>query len=197
MTQSLAVEWGNRGIRFNAIAPGPFPTEGAWARLNPGSAGTRPATPPTRPSRWAGSARCASWPTWRSTCSHPRLGLRQRPDHRHRRRRPRPAAAASPPAQLGRRPVGGRPQRHPRRQRKGPRPAHGLRFKASTSSPVGEGDHAKHGGGARRASVLKGSALRPSRPRPASHPLPRTSCGSPPPTEEELEAAPLPLPPRE
>jgi NAD(P)-dependent dehydrogenase (short-subunit alcohol dehydrogenase family) len=36
MTQSLAVEWGNRGIRFNAIAPGPFPTEGAWARLSPG-----------------------------------------------------------------------------------------------------------------------------------------------------------------
>ncbi len=35
MTQSLAVEWGNRGVRFNAIAPGPFPTEGAWARLNP------------------------------------------------------------------------------------------------------------------------------------------------------------------
>ncbi|WP_293458514.1 SDR family oxidoreductase [Phenylobacterium sp.] len=37
MSQSLAVEWGNRGVRFNAIAPGPFPTEGAWARLNPGS----------------------------------------------------------------------------------------------------------------------------------------------------------------
>ena len=36
MTQSLAVEWGNRGIRFNAIAPGPFPTEGMTARLNPG-----------------------------------------------------------------------------------------------------------------------------------------------------------------
>src|SRR6201985_2356736 len=35
MTQSLAVEWGNRGVRFNAIAPGPFPTEGAWARLAP------------------------------------------------------------------------------------------------------------------------------------------------------------------
>ena len=35
MTQSLAVEWGSRNIRFNAIAPGPFPTEGAWARLNP------------------------------------------------------------------------------------------------------------------------------------------------------------------
>jgi NAD(P)-dependent dehydrogenase (short-subunit alcohol dehydrogenase family) len=36
MTQSLAVEWGAKGIRFNAIAPGPFPTEGAWARLSPG-----------------------------------------------------------------------------------------------------------------------------------------------------------------
>jgi NAD(P)-dependent dehydrogenase (short-subunit alcohol dehydrogenase family) len=36
MTMSLAVEWGDRGIRFNAIAPGPFPTEGAWARLSPG-----------------------------------------------------------------------------------------------------------------------------------------------------------------
>jgi len=38
MTQSLAVEWGNRGVRFNAIAPGPFPTEGMSARLNPGGA---------------------------------------------------------------------------------------------------------------------------------------------------------------
>ena len=38
MTQSLAVEWGPKNIRFNAIAPGPFPTEGAWARLNPGDA---------------------------------------------------------------------------------------------------------------------------------------------------------------
>jgi len=35
MTQSLAVEWGRYGIRLNAIAPGPFPTKGAWARLNP------------------------------------------------------------------------------------------------------------------------------------------------------------------
>jgi NAD(P)-dependent dehydrogenase (short-subunit alcohol dehydrogenase family) len=39
MTQSLAVEWGHKGIRFNAIAPGPFPTEGASARLNPGAGG--------------------------------------------------------------------------------------------------------------------------------------------------------------
>jgi NAD(P)-dependent dehydrogenase (short-subunit alcohol dehydrogenase family) len=35
MTQSLAVEWGPKGIRFNAIAPGAFPTEGMSARLNP------------------------------------------------------------------------------------------------------------------------------------------------------------------
>ncbi len=36
MTQSLAVEWAPFGMRFNAIAPGPFPTEGMSARLNPG-----------------------------------------------------------------------------------------------------------------------------------------------------------------
>jgi NAD(P)-dependent dehydrogenase (short-subunit alcohol dehydrogenase family) len=35
MSQSLAVEWGDYGIRFNNIAPGPFPTEGMTARLNP------------------------------------------------------------------------------------------------------------------------------------------------------------------
>ncbi|MGH6915405.1 MAG: SDR family NAD(P)-dependent oxidoreductase, partial [Geminicoccales bacterium] len=35
MTQSLAVEWGGRGVRLNAIAPGPFPTQGAWQRLVP------------------------------------------------------------------------------------------------------------------------------------------------------------------
>lgn len=35
MTRSLAVEWGPRGINCNAIAPGPFPTKGAWDRLLP------------------------------------------------------------------------------------------------------------------------------------------------------------------
>jgi NAD(P)-dependent dehydrogenase (short-subunit alcohol dehydrogenase family) len=36
MTRSLAAEWGKYRIRTNAIAPGPFPTKGAWERLLPG-----------------------------------------------------------------------------------------------------------------------------------------------------------------
>src|SRR5690606_20435073 len=36
MTRSLAVEWAKYGIRHHAIAPGPFPTKGAWDRLLPG-----------------------------------------------------------------------------------------------------------------------------------------------------------------
>ncbi|MDP4573682.1 SDR family oxidoreductase [Qipengyuania sp. G39] len=39
MTQSLAVEWGRYGLRFNAIAPGLFPTKGMSARLSPGGRG--------------------------------------------------------------------------------------------------------------------------------------------------------------
>ena len=39
MTQGLAVEWGRYGLRFNAIAPGLFPTDGMSARLSPGGRG--------------------------------------------------------------------------------------------------------------------------------------------------------------
>ena len=52
MTMSLAVEWGPYGIRLNATAPGPFPTEGAWEKLNPipdtRSSATSPETVPMR-----------------------------------------------------------------------------------------------------------------------------------------------------
>ncbi len=41
LTRSLAVEWAKYNIRSNAIAPGPFPTEGAWSRLLPGDLVTR------------------------------------------------------------------------------------------------------------------------------------------------------------
>jgi NAD(P)-dependent dehydrogenase (short-subunit alcohol dehydrogenase family) len=37
LTRSLAAEWGKYKIRLNAIAPGPFPTKGAWDRLFPGN----------------------------------------------------------------------------------------------------------------------------------------------------------------
>jgi len=40
MTKSLAIEWGRHGIRFNAIAPGVIPTEGASARLRPTESNT-------------------------------------------------------------------------------------------------------------------------------------------------------------
>lgn len=41
MTQSLAVEWARYGLRFNAIAPGPFPTEGMSKRLAPDADGAK------------------------------------------------------------------------------------------------------------------------------------------------------------
>ncbi|WP_119418103.1 SDR family oxidoreductase [Desertibaculum subflavum] len=43
MIKSLAVEWGPKGIRLVGVAPGPFPTEGAWSRLRPEGAGRKPA----------------------------------------------------------------------------------------------------------------------------------------------------------
>ena len=39
LVRSLASEWGKYGIRLNAIAPGAFPTEGAWSRLRPAELG--------------------------------------------------------------------------------------------------------------------------------------------------------------
>jgi len=39
LVRSLASEWGKYGIRLNAIAPGSFPTEGAWSRLRPSGLG--------------------------------------------------------------------------------------------------------------------------------------------------------------
>lgn len=52
MTMSLAVEWGPYGIRLNATAPGPFPTESAWEKLSPipdvQSSATRSDTVPLR-----------------------------------------------------------------------------------------------------------------------------------------------------
>ncbi len=49
MTQSLAAEWGPHGIRLNAIAPGPFPTEGAWARLSPSASNRGDSTQSSNP----------------------------------------------------------------------------------------------------------------------------------------------------
>ena len=42
MTRSLAVEWGPKGIRLNCVAPGFFPTEGAWERLFPAGSQVEP-----------------------------------------------------------------------------------------------------------------------------------------------------------
>ena len=49
MTRSLAVEWGPRGIRLVAIAPGPFPTAGANRQLNPAERGASAARAPLNP----------------------------------------------------------------------------------------------------------------------------------------------------
>lgn len=49
MTRSLAVEWGPKGIRLVAIAPGPFPTDGSNRQLNPGERGASAARSPFNP----------------------------------------------------------------------------------------------------------------------------------------------------
>lgn len=49
MTRSLAVEWGPKGIRCVAIAPGPFPTEGSEQQLNPGQRASSTARAPGNP----------------------------------------------------------------------------------------------------------------------------------------------------
>ena len=49
MTRSLAVEWGPKGIRLLAIAPGPFPTDGSNRQLNPGERGVSAARAPLNP----------------------------------------------------------------------------------------------------------------------------------------------------
>ena len=46
MTMSLAVEWGPYGIRLNALAPGPIPTDYAWEMLNPTDKSSIGATQP-------------------------------------------------------------------------------------------------------------------------------------------------------
>jgi NAD(P)-dependent dehydrogenase (short-subunit alcohol dehydrogenase family) len=117
MTQSLAVEWGPKNIRLNAIAPGAFPTRhdrqaqsrrkprrGCKRRLQPWQSHG----PGRQDARVVQSGRPAA-----------RTGRRlyQRPDHRHRRRRPSGRRRrVHRPAKLVRRTVGRSPQRHSRRQ---------------------------------------------------------------------------------
>ena len=83
LTRSLAVEWGNRGIRMNAIAPGPIPTKApslACCRIRTGEARARsqPATP-LRHRRGVGESRSVS--------GERRFGLHQRRSHPHGWRR--------------------------------------------------------------------------------------------------------------
>jgi len=65
LTRSLVVEWAKYSIRSNAIAPGPFPTEGAWSRLLPGDL-VKKFDPAQRiPLKRVGEHQ--DWRTWRHT----------------------------------------------------------------------------------------------------------------------------------
>ena len=96
MTKSLAVEWGRYGIRLNAIAPGPFPTEGAAeaaAARRQASSDANDAQPDAPRRRDAGAAEPRHLPDGR------RLRVAHRRDHRDRRRRlPRQRRAATSPS---------------------------------------------------------------------------------------------------
>ena len=65
MIRSLAVEWGPKGIRLVGVAPGPFPTEGAWAQLMPKERHREPIrrSRSRTASPCAGSAGMKNWPT--------------------------------------------------------------------------------------------------------------------------------------
>ena len=113
MTRSLAVEWGDRGVRLNAIAPGPFPTPGASKRLVP-----RPDPGPRlRRQRAPGPRRRAHRAGQLGVLPAGRRGrLYQRRGGHHRRR----------PVAQGRRPV--QFPLAPRRRRLGRNPAQEARL---------------------------------------------------------------------
>ncbi len=99
MTQSLAVEWGHKGICFNAIAPGPFPHRGG--ERSPGPRLGRQFRRHERQSHGPGGRDARTRQPRRLPAPSP-LGLRQRPDYRHRRRGlERRRWRLLPPARMG------------------------------------------------------------------------------------------------
>jgi NAD(P)-dependent dehydrogenase (short-subunit alcohol dehydrogenase family) len=64
MTRSLAVEWGHAGIRLNAIAPGPIPTEGAFSRLMAGAGAEKAALSRIPPARFGRKEEIANLATF-------------------------------------------------------------------------------------------------------------------------------------